>query len=69
MSPHQLFAFSELLSNHWTVFLSYSLLLLMGLVSVFSQPIDHGWGFAAKGGVWALSIVELNPFPDTSFGL
>ncbi|KPN62568.1 hypothetical protein AKJ29_10225 [Aliiroseovarius crassostreae] len=41
--------------------LSYSLLLLIGLVVVFSQPIDHGQGFAAKGGMRALAVVELDP--------
>jgi hypothetical protein len=45
--------------------LSYSLLLLIGLGFVFSQPIDHGWGLAAKGGMQALAIVELDPSPDT----
>jgi hypothetical protein len=49
--------------------LSYFLLLLIRLVFFFSQPIDHGWWFAAKGGMRALSVVELNPFADTGFGL
>ena len=44
--------------------LSYSLHLLIGLVFVFSQPIDHGGWSAAKGGVWTLVIVEGHPFAD-----
>lgn len=44
--------------------LSYSLLLLIGLGLFFSQPIDHGWGFAAKCGVWAFAVVEIDPFPN-----
>jgi len=49
--------------------LSYSLLLLTGLGYVFSQPVDHGWGFAAKGGMGALAVVELDPLADTGPGL
>ena len=63
--------------------LSYSLLLLIVLGFIFSQPIDHGWGFAAKhrpagelhrnsaerGGMGALSVVELNPLADADLCL
>jgi len=49
--------------------LSTSLHLLIGLMHFISQPIDHGWWPAAKGGMWALSVVELHPFFDPGFGL
>jgi hypothetical protein len=49
--------------------LSYSLLLLIGLVFVFSQPIDHGWWLAAKGGMWAFLVVELHPIANPCFCL
>jgi hypothetical protein len=48
--------------------LGYSLLLLIGLGFVFSQPIDHGWWFAAKGRMWALAVVKLDPSVDASPG-
>ena len=44
--------------------LSYSLLLLIGLGFVFSQPVDHGGRLAAKGGMWAFAVVELDPLAD-----
>jgi hypothetical protein len=43
------------------------LLLLTGLGFFFSQPLDHGWGFAAKGGMKALSVVELDPNAETIY--
>ena len=49
--------------------LSYSRLLLIGFGFVFSQPIDHGWGFAAKSGMGSLTVVELDPFSDTGLRL
>jgi len=49
--------------------LSYFLLLLIGLGFIFSQPIDHGWRFAAKGGMWSFAVVELDPFTDTGLRL
>lgn len=49
--------------------LSYSLLLLTGFGFVFSQPTDHGWGFAAKGGMGAFAVVELHPLSDTGLSL
>jgi len=49
--------------------LSHSLLLLIGLGFVYSQAIDHGWMFAAKGGMWAFAIVELDPLADTGLCL
>jgi hypothetical protein len=45
------------------------LLLLIGLGFFFSQPIDHGWRFAAKGGMGAFAVVELDPFPDAGLCL
>jgi len=44
--------------------LSYSLHLLIGVGCFISLPIDHGWRSAAKGGVWALVVVEGHPFVD-----
>ena len=49
--------------------LGYFLLLLIGLGFFFPQPIDHGWRFAAKGGMWAFAVVELDPFADTGLRL
>jgi hypothetical protein len=49
--------------------LSYLLHLLTGLGFVFSQPIDHGRGLSAKGGMRALAVVELDPSADTGFRL
>jgi hypothetical protein len=45
------------------------LLLLIGLGFFFTQPIDHGWCFAAKGGVWAFAVVEIDLFPNTRLRL
>jgi len=56
------------LDSFWR-FLSYSLLLLIGLYDLFSLPINHGWRSGAKGRVWALVVVELDPFPDPNLGL
>ncbi|WP_123628189.1 hypothetical protein [Phaeobacter inhibens] len=44
--------------------LSYSLPLLTELGCVFSQPIDHGWRSAAKGGMCVLPIAEFHPFSN-----
>ena len=35
----------------------------------FSQPVDHGWGFAAKSGMRPLSVVELDPLTDAGLRL
>lgn len=48
--------------------LSYSLHLLIGLGCVISLPVDHSGWFAAKGGMRALVVVELDPLSDASFG-
>ncbi|PIE16735.1 MAG: hypothetical protein CSA68_01450 [Rhodobacterales bacterium] len=40
--------------------LSYFLLLLIGLQFILLQPIDHGWGFAAKGGMQVFAMCLLS---------
>ncbi|NKX40146.1 hypothetical protein HGG71_01470 [Rhodobacteraceae bacterium R_SAG2] len=45
------------------------MLLLIGFILIFSQPTDHGWWFTAKGGMEALSVIEVDPFSDTGLGL
>ncbi|WP_370571113.1 hypothetical protein, partial [Phaeobacter sp. SYSU ZJ3003] len=47
--------------------LSYSLHLLIGLGCFISLPIDHSGWLAAKGGMWALAVLELDPLSDTCF--
>ena len=49
--------------------LSYSLHLLIGLVSFDVLPVGHGGRLSAKGRVGSSPIVELNPVADTGFGL
>lgn len=41
--------------------------LLIGLGCFISLPIDHSGWLAAKGGMWALAVVELDPLADTCF--
>jgi hypothetical protein len=49
--------------------LGYSLHLLIGVGCFISLPVDHSGWFAAKGGMWAFVIVELDPLPDACLGL
>ena len=34
-----------------------------------SQPVDHGWGFSAMGGMWAFAVIEFDPFSHTGLRL
>jgi hypothetical protein len=49
--------------------LSCSLHVLIFLGCFISLPLDHSEWFAAKRGMRALVVVELNPLPDASLGL
>ena len=56
-------SYPHLLNRIWRK-LSYSLHLLIEVVCFISLQVDHGWWFAAKGGMCALLIVGVDPLPD-----
>jgi len=49
----------------WHYF-GYSLHLLIGLGCFVSLSIDHSGWFAAKGGMWAVVLLDVHPLSDAS---
>jgi hypothetical protein len=46
--------------------LTYSLHLLIRVGWLNSLPIDYGGRLSAKGGMGALVVVEIHPFPEAT---
>ncbi|MCI2395010.1 hypothetical protein MN186_11130 [Aliiroseovarius sp. N1F302] len=59
-------SYSPLLDGFWRK-LSYSLHLLIGVGCFISLPVDHSGWFAAKGGMWAVVIVEIDEGANLAF--